>query len=503
MSKIKVVIVGGGTAGWLTAAIYGQITYLNDYDITVIESSKIPIIGAGEGSTGSLPMIIKDELWPKGWVSELDFLRKSKATLKLGIHYKNWDGNNSSFYSTITSSAFIRAMVDANLFASILKYGRGDRASIASWLMENGISTYNKQYKLGIPVQVAHGYHFDGVEVGKYFKNISQRYGVKCIDSEVIDTTFDENEFLKSIKLSNGQVVDGDLFFDCSGFSRVLMSKTKNKWISYKDNLPNNSALTFSDTINSRTVKFETLSETMNSGWMWKIPLQQRHGCGYVRCDDFQNYDKSVEEIEKKLGYSIEPIKDIKFEAGKLEKTWYNNIVAIGLSSNFLEPLQATNIHISILSLQTFIGCFSKTKEDIYSECVRNKYNTYMTKLIEDYRDLVQMHYMAGRNDTPYWKTIKNELKITDKNKEYLEISKYRTLTLLDVEHMHGTAGWSVWSHIFDICGLFKRDLVLKDIKRAGQESLSIATLKNVEKEFNKLKPTLLTNEELFKYLKL
>ena len=184
---MKIVIVGGGSAGWLTAAMWIKETI--GHDITVIESSKIPIIGAGEGSTGSLPWFIRDK-WPDNIVNELDFLRKTKATLKLGIHLKNWKGDGSSYYSPFHGSPTDKHPIDSVFFGSILKYGRSDYSSLHSWMMDDGITTFRKQNGRITNALQNHSYHFDGHEIGKYFKNICTKRGVKVIDAEVSDLTF-------------------------------------------------------------------------------------------------------------------------------------------------------------------------------------------------------------------------------------------------------------------------------------------------------------------------
>jgi tryptophan halogenase len=416
---MKIVIVGGGTAGWVTAAMIYK--YRKDIEVTVIESSKLPIIGAGEGSVDSLTWFI-NEPWPNNVVTEMDFLKKTKATPKLAINLKNWKGDGTSLYSPLVISGTSMLPVDTLLLASISKYGKSDKASMNSWILDNNLSTFDKQYKKLNPQIANHAYHFDGNAIGQYFKDVCIKFGVTIIDAEVEDTIFDENENLKDVKLTNGETIQSDLWIDSTGFSRALMSKTKNKWISFKENLPANSAIPFSDTISSRTYKPFTEANAMDAGWMWKIPLQQRLGCGYVSCDDFQSFDKSVEEIEKTVGHKIEPIKHIKFEAGRYEGAWYKNIVANGLASHFLEPLQATSIHMSIFTITNLVWFFLKSPESIYSNGCRDSFNRMTNIMIDDYRDMIQMHYLCGKNDTPFWKSIKNEIVITDKNKELFDI---------------------------------------------------------------------------------
>jgi hypothetical protein len=504
---MKIVIVGGGTAGWIAAATF--IKYTKGHDVTVIESSKIPIIGAGEGSTGSLPWFVKtgrtpDETsWGSGMVTEMDFLRKTKATLKLGIRMQNWKGDGTHYYSPFHGSPTDSNPIDSTFLTSILKYDKSHLSSLHSWMMDDKLSTFIKRSGRIVTGLDNHSYHFDGHEVGKYFKEVCIKNGIKVIDSEVADTKFDENEYLQSIKLTNGDVIDSDFWFDCTGFSRVLMGKTKNKWVSYKDNLPTNTAIPFSSNVFSKTVKFETHAEAMDAGWMWRIPLQNRYGNGYVFCDDFQSYDKSVQELEKKMGHSVEPIKTIKFEPGRYEETWYNNIAAVGLSSHFLEPLEATAIHISIISISSLVFHFLKSKESIKSDLNRKSYNSKINIMIDDYKDFIQMHYLTGRSDTPFWKFVQNEIVVTDVNKEYFEISKYRLINQFDIANRHGVPGWPLWCHIMHNAGLFNdRDMIRRELDSHNELDNGEVQFKKMLVQYAKLKQELVSTEEFFKYLK-
>jgi tryptophan halogenase len=498
---MKIVVVGGGTAGWITAAFF--LKHLPNYDVTVIDSSKIGIIGAGEGSTGALPLFVKAEPWRNNMVTELDFLRKTKATLKLGIRMENWRGDGTSMYSPFAPSMTINHVHDNLLLHYIKTQGRGDLASIHSLLLENNQTTFRKVNGRIVSGFDNHSYHFDGVEVGKYFKTLCTKNGTTAIDSEVEDLKFDENGYLSSLSLKNGQTVSGDLFFDCTGFARVLMNKMQNRWVSYNEYLPVNSAIPFSTDVNSKTVRFETLSKTMDAGWMWKIPLQYRHGCGYVFCDGFQSFEKSKIELEKMLGHEVIPNREIKFESGRYENFCQKNVVAIGLSSHFLEPLQATSIHITIYSLKFLLQHFLLNKQSIKDEASINKFNSIMRYMVDDARDFIQLHYTCGRNDTPFWKFISNELKLTDQVKYLQEISKYRLPNLQDVNNDYGTPGWALWSHMLDMAGLFKKEFIEQQFKDYNSYADTENAVKEYKRLYDKVKNEVVSTEEFFKYLKI
>ena len=211
-----------------------------------------------------------------------------------------------------------------------------------------------------------------------------------------------------------------------------------------------------------------------------------------------------MDQLKLKLKQNIEPIRHIKFDCGRYENTWYKNIVSIGLSSHFLEPLQATSIHIAIFTATNLVLHSLKDKETIYDDWNIKGFNRRVNTVIDDYKDLLQMHYLAGRQDTPFWKFVKNEIKVSDLNKERIEISKYRLLNNLDVRTEHGVGGWGVWSHILDNAGLFKRDMIQKEIQRLKKLNDGDSHLKNMVGYYStKLKYELVSAGELFKYLKL
>jgi tryptophan halogenase len=440
-------------------------------------------------------------MWPDNSINEIDFLRKTKGTIKLGINLVNWKGDGTQIYSPFHGSPTDTKSIDTAFLGSILKYDRGDMASMHSWMLNDKLTTFRKQNGRIVQGFQNHSYHFDGVEVGNFFREWCTKRGVKHIDSEVENTKFDEREYLESVSLANGQTIESNFWFDCSGFARVLMSKTRNKWISYKEHLPCNTAIPFSTDISSKTVKFETEAYAREAGWSWKIPLQHRHGNGYVFCDGFTNEDKAIQELEKKLGHKVEPIKTIKFDPGRYSEPWYNNIVAVGLSQNFLEPLQATSIHTSIISVANLIFHYLKGEVPYFKD--RIEYNKILATTIDDYKDFIQMHYLTGRSDTPFWKFITNELKLSDKNDYLKNVSKFRTITPFDIEQSHGTAGYPLWCHILDNSGCYERDIIKMEMAHYGNESEIMNEINKLKLQYTNVKSNLVSNEELFKYLKL
>ena len=441
---MKIVIVGGGTAGWLASLYFARFNKSNKNEIVVIESSKIPIIGAGEGSTGVLPRIIKNNFYKFG-INEIDFLNNTEATLKLGINLKDWDGIGTQFYSPVQPTETTMSSIDTDLLVSMFKGNYYD-SSPSGHLMAEGYSTFNANKK---DTTAGHSYHFDAHKVGQYFKSFAIKNGVTVIDTEI--QSLNRNSLtgeLDSVETTIGKI-DADFWIDCSGFSRVLINPMGGDWVSWKDFLPVNGAIPYLHPFeNAEDVKLETLAWAMPNGWMWQIPTQQRYGCGYVYSDMFTTYDKAVDELRKTTGRNIEPLRDLKFECGRVNKPWVKNVVAIGLSAGFVEPLEATSIHATIIQLDLLLSNgmnFIANKNDIMYDANINRYNDFIGTLFDDIKDLIQLHYVTKREDTEFWKWCKYEMKKTDRLSEILQICKHRSPSMLDFGLYHGNAGWGVW----------------------------------------------------------
>jgi tryptophan halogenase len=468
---MKIVIVGGGTAGWLTAAMIVKTNAILKkeglepvYDITVIESSNVPIIGAGEGSTGLFQEAIVSRFKDLG-INELDFINQTGATLKMGIRLKDWNGIGTEFLSPIQPSDTYKYNIDLN-FLSCLSNGNVSDASFCGYLLGRDLSSYNFDR---IKTTGHHSYHFDAHKVGKYLKSICIKHGVKNIDGEIASLNRNSlNGNLESVVLKETtEVITSNFWIDCSGFARVLVKPMGAGWVSYSNQLPANGAIPFIEKYeNTDKVKLETLAWAQPNGWMWRIPTEERYGSGYVFSDMFTTADKAVDELEKNIGKKIEPIKHLKFETGRLEKFWINNVIGMGLAGSFLEPLEATSIHTTLIQLDTFCHHFLYNDiETISVDSIRNKYNTHIGGLVDEFRDLIQLHYMTTREDTDFWKFCKYSLQKTDNVKYVLEVSKHMSLSYFDFPSWHGSAGWGVWSWTLAGLGHITKETADKTLK--------------------------------------
>jgi tryptophan halogenase len=342
----NVVIIGGGTAGWLTS-LFIEKNWIG-VNIILISSSNIGILGAGESSTTNFPGLLKELN-----IDEVDFIKKTKATIKIGNEYVNWRGDGKNMVHPF----------------------------------------------VGGPKSL-HGFHFDAKLVADYFQNISLNRGVKHIDSEVIGFNQLDNGDVNEILLTDGTKVQSDFVFDCSGFARLVIGKLYNQeWISYNKYLNIDSAIAFflpqNDNLNHES-ETTTKSIGMKCGWMWNAPLQHRWGCGYAFNSNYINDIDAKKEVEDYIGREITIVKKFNFNPGTYKNSWVNNCVAIGLSSSFLEPLEATSLLTSIMLLR-------KLKKFDFNPINKNEFNDYFNHLNEQNLLFIKYQYMCDRDDTKFW----------------------------------------------------------------------------------------------------
>jgi tryptophan halogenase len=499
---MKVIIVGGGTAGWMSSLymLRWAKQQTKKVEVVVVDSSKIPIIGAGEGSTGLFSDFISTVLSEFG-ETHLSFIYKTGATLKLGIKFKDWNGVGTEYLSPIEPSVSSRSNIDMMMLKGKI-FGKPHYSCYTGYLLEKGLSTYyhNKQTATG-----GNSYHFDAHKVGQYFKEIALKHNATHIDSEIKSLKRNPmNGNLESVVLEDGKVLEGDLWIDCSGFGRVLINPMGGGWESYSQHLPVNAAIPYLYP-HDEDVRPETLAWAQKNGWMWQIPTQERYGCGYVYSDMFTTYDKAVEELEQTTGRKIEPLRNLKFEVGRLKNFWVNNVVSVGLSSGFLEPLQATSIHTTIVQLNIItehllrIGCEYNT-----DNFISDSYNKRIGRMFDDFRNLIQIHYMTKRNDSEFWKYVMNSLPKLDRTTEILKVCQYRSPSILDWDFYFGSAGWSVLGWTIMGLDLVPTEFVKRDLETANAQLKSKLDIEwenmMVSHKANEIK--LMKNSDFLKHIK-
>jgi hypothetical protein len=446
---MNIVILGGGTAGWLAALFIAKNN--PDHNVTTIASSQIGVLGAGEGVTGELMDVITGRYGDLG-IDPQDFLKETNAMPKYGILHKGWtpeiqksyfapiDGTPTSLHIPDGVFTYVTATDPDNLhkttfFGSLLD---SDVSPISKITNTTDISTY--------------AFHIDARLTAKYLeKTALKSANCSLIDSKVVDVILDNDTGLvSSLKLETGENIAGDFFIDSSGFSRVIMNKLEAKWVSYKKHLPVNAAIPFFlDYEENEKPKFYSVAHAQSSGWYWEAGTTERKGAGYVYCDDFISKDQAHAEIEKTLGRKIEPLTHFKFNTGRLENVWIKNCLAIGLCGAFAEPLEATSIHATIKQLAQFNFEFLKpTLDDTLNPAAIKFYNAKIARMYDDYKDFLVSHYLGGRKDSDFWQHITNGNTTTEFAEDLKEMCKTRVPTAYDFPGYSGAAGWQIWCHI-------------------------------------------------------
>jgi flavin-dependent dehydrogenase len=482
---MKIIIVGGGTAGWLAALFLKKING-KSRDITVIESSKIGIVGAGEGSTGIMSDIIQNRMWNFD-CNEDDFLKFTGSTPNLGIKNKHWKDTTSEYFGPIDASPTSGQLLDyiqLHVIAKQLKIHTSTRNGI---LLENGKSTFfnrdtNIQKTSSIQGNAisgafslnSHAYHFDAHKVGKYFKTVCEKDSVKHIDAIVQKVNINEQGNVDSVLLDSGETITGDFFVDASGFNRLILEKAYGiKWKSYKEHLPVNTAMPFIlPHENEKDIDNFTTAWAQKNGWMWQIPTADRIGCGYVFCDEFTSHEDAQKEIESVLKREIDPIRFLKFDTGRMEKLWHKNVLTVGLAAAFAEPLEATSIHTTICQLYSFCTGYFVDNDSINDGNI-NQYNSMMGKMYDDMRDFLVIHYMGGRTDSEFWKYISSGKTKTEFVTWLMEICKIRSPKSSDWLAYHGFVGSPLYNVVLANLGILSPDICQRELINFNAEKLS------------------------------
>lgn len=390
MKTKKIAIVGGGTAGTVTALILRS--YFSNVQIDLIESGEIGIIGVGEGST---------EHWAKFMrsanINLKELFQETDATFKYGINFANWNGDNRSYIQSVSgefnaqgpnNSKFIYANLIAN---NVDPLALVPPTTIKSELRENNYSINQ--------------FHFNTFKLNKFLHKKCAEANIRLIDAKLTDVLLTEDGSVKCLTSEDGRTFEYDFYVDSSGFAKVIMNKAMGiKWKSYAEYLPVNSAIAF-PTERLEEIPAWTLSRSMKAGWLWRIPTQERFGNGYVFNDKFLDFEGAQKEVEELYGHPIEVAKKIKFEAGCLEKSWHKNCAAIGLSSSFIEPLEASSIGTSIQ--QAYVLAESLPMYVPGNTMAEERFNRNSDIILENILDFVALHYKVKRNDTDFWKYVK------------------------------------------------------------------------------------------------
>ncbi|WP_024462291.1 tryptophan halogenase family protein [Marinimicrobium sp. LS-A18] len=394
----KVVIVGGGTAGWITAAALSR-QLGNVLDITLIESDLIGTIGVGESTVP--PIRIFHKLLG---IDEQSFMKATAATFKLGIEFNDWYTPGSQYMHSFGKSGKDTWLGEFHHF-----WMRANRLGISQGFSDHSLEMQAaKSGRFGKEPQAAmtYAYHLDSSRYATFLRTFSTNLGVKRIEGKVTQVVQADNGHITTLELESGQHLDGDLFIDCTGFSGLLIDKTLN--VDYEDWsqwLLCDSAVTVQTEAQEDPLPY-TQATAHPEGWRWQIPLQHRLGNGLVYSQQHLSQDAALERLQQSVsGKPLTDPKVLHYKTGRRRQPWYRNCVAIGLSSGFIEPLESTSIHLIITAVTHLMKLFPY--DEIRESHVR-QYNDLVRSEVESVRDFIILHYhLTKRDDSPFWRSCK------------------------------------------------------------------------------------------------
>jgi len=447
-------IVGGGAAGWLTALFVKQFYPVTN--VTVIESPEIGILGAGEGT---LPPVT--EFFNELGIFTSDIIAYANGTIKNGIKFTNWDENNGYFYhgfSLTNDLNIFRQDLNTPIAISVLQQiaeGKNlnevdfncltnDRNAVK--FLINSLIQNKRQNPLAHFTSLGKSsLHFNATEFATLLKQIGIKRLINVVEDTVVKIKTDKDKYITSVFTKNNGEIPCDFVFDCSGFKRIIIGNFyKSKWNSYKEYLPVNKAISFQIPIPSDTDSIPPYTEAiaMKYGWMWKIPTQTRFGCGYVFDGNLISADKAKKEIDEYTGNDTEIIRTFNFEPGTYNETWIKNCVAIGLSSGFVEPLEATSMLNIVYALRTFVSYINgaTNKNEYHIKIFNNLVNMQNTNIVK----FLQFHYLTNKKNTVFWKDFIKNNKICEYNQFLLDSGRDPSLLsdLMITDHVFNLNSW-------------------------------------------------------------
>jgi flavin-dependent dehydrogenase len=406
MNKLeKISVVGGGTAGFTAALILK--TRFPHLQVEVIRSKKIGIIGVGEGSTEHWNEFMKYINVPFQTV-----IRHCDATFKCGIMFKGW--GKQDYLHSIGPENDIKNGQYPTVYGKLLSSRAPNHMLNPSLVWENKVYAKHLEPDSGSPFNQ---YHFNTNKLNDFLTKIAEIRGIDVIDDEILDVQLSNAGDIKQL-VGEHNTYSSDFYIDCTGFKKLLISKLGATWQSHSKYLKMKSAIVF-PTEEKEEYNMWTTAQAMDYGWMFNIPVWGRCGNGYIFDSDYINAEQAQAEVEKFLGHEVTVGKHINFDPGHLDRVWIKNCCAIGLSANFIEPLEATSIGTSIQ--QAFLLMHRLPN---YTEKTIEKYNKDVNDIMTNIRDFVILHYITNKTNTQFWKDV-SQIELPDSLKENLE--KWRT----------------------------------------------------------------------------
>ena len=395
----RLVIAGGGTAGWLAAAALSN-QFHGLLDIVLIESDEIGTVGVGESTIP--PIRTFHRLMG---IDEQEFMRATAATFKLGISFENWGKIGDRYIHPFGITGRSTWAVGFHHFW-LHALRNGIQSEFGEYCLEHQAAKAGKFFT-GPKAEVNYAYHLDAGVYAKFLRKFSEKFGVRRIEGKIREVKQHDNGFIASLLLDSGQLVEGDLFIDCTGFRGLLIEQTlKTGYEDWNQWLPCDAAVAVQTESVGPAIPY-TRAIAHEAGWRWRIPLQHRVGNGLVYCSRFMSDQEATDKLMREVeGKTIISPRVIKFRTGRRLKSWNKNVIALGLASGFVEPLESTSIQLIMTGLTRLIYLFPFPQ---VTQTIVDQYNEESQTEQERVRDFIILHYCATqRDDSEFWRYCAN-----------------------------------------------------------------------------------------------
>lgn len=423
----RVVILGGGTAGWM-AASYLQRVFEGKIRTTLLEAPSIPRIGVGEATVPNLQRVFFDRLG----LAEDDWMRECNAGFKMAVKFVNWrkvdhHARQNHFYHSFGLIPTVDSIPLSQYWVRRRTRGHQEPVDYACYqeppLMD---AKLGPRFRNGNRA-TWYAWHFDASLVADFLKRVAVGWGVEHVLDELESVERWPNGYIKALHTKQGRVIDGDLFIDCSGFRSLLIGKTLGEpFLDMQDHLLCDSAVATAVPHDDARHGVEpyTSAIAMRYGWTWKIPMLGRFGSGYVYSSRFCSEGDAAEDFCRlwRLDPDKTELNSVRFRVGRNRRAWVDNCVSIGLSSCFVEPLESSGIYFIYAAIYQLAKHFP---DRTFSPILRDRFNREIEFMFDDTRDFIQAHYLAStRDDNAFWLANKNDLKLSDAICDKLETYK-------------------------------------------------------------------------------
>lgn len=491
----KVVIVGGGSAGWMTAAALSKFLP-HDVSVELVESEQLGTISVGEATIP--PIITFNRMLG---IDEDEFLRATDGTIKWGIQFESWGGLGEKymhpfgdFGTHIGDAQFFHYWQKLNLLGKCQDLESFSIAACAAKQAKFARRPVNPTHS--IAKEITYAYHFDAIKYAKFLREYAEPRGVTRIEGMVDGVKINtESGCIESLTLKSGKTISGDLFVDCSGFKAMLIGGAlRVEHESWSDQLLCDRAVAIQSSNEGEKIAPFTRSVAHGCGWRWVIPLQSRIGNGLVYHGDMMSDDEAVHTLRSQIaGNQISEPNTIRLKIGKRKLMWHKNCVAIGLSAGFLEPLESTGLHLIQRAITHLLTYFPHQG---FAKAAQDRFNREMDFEMEGVKDFIILHYhCTGRRDTDFWRHCAT-MDIPESLRNRLDLYRDTGMVVRDKNELFGESNWLAVMH-----GQGIRATAYHPLVDAMPEGELRARVDDTERLIRKMVSAMSSHDDFLKYL--